>query len=133
MFRVFGPIVPFFRASGLIENSTYIYNSHRNTFSHIFTRNQWHLYLQLAGQTGTTERESYVEKADFTYKNPKKKRNCQGLSNKRNLDEVYGIVRDLEKKVKQIEQSDNDEENRSSFEQGNWRESTRKKNVLLWT
>lgn len=49
----------------------------------------------------------------------------QGLSNKRKLDELYAAVKDLEKKVKQIQQGDNDEENQtSSFEQGNCREQT---------
>lgn len=98
---------------------------------HFTTRNKNPLFLQIAGQPGTitvkitTEGGAYLGETDFTYKNPKKKLIHQGLSNKRKLDELYAVVKDLEKKVKLIQQGDNDEENQTScIEQGNCREQT---------
>lgn len=152
MLGVFEPTVPFVRANGLskimfwyilsitlaTEVITYekITSGPQGNFPlkspHITTRNKKNLFfLHLAGQPGTiivkitTEGGACLGETDFTYKNPKKKLIHQGLSNKRKLDELYAVVNELEKKIKQIQQGDNDEENQtSSFQQGNCREQT---------
>ena len=84
------------------------------------------LCLHLAGQPGivnaTITRESgeCLGETLFRYKNPKKKGNNQGLSNKRKLDELSAIVKDFAKKLKQFQQGDDgDESLKSAFKQGN--------------
>lgn len=84
------------------------------------------LCLHLAGRPGlvtvtvTTESGECLGETVFTYKNPKKKRNNQGLSNKRKVDELSAIVKDFAKKLKQFQQGDEDEESlKSAFQQGN--------------
>lgn len=84
------------------------------------------LCLHLAGRPGivtvtvTTERGECLGETLFTYKNPKKKGNNQGLSNKRKLDELSAIVKDFAKKLKQFQQGDDgDESLKSAFKQGN--------------
>ena len=84
------------------------------------------LCLHLAGRPGlvtvtvTTESGECLGETVFTYKNPKKKRNNQGLSNKRKVDELSAIVKDFAKKLKQFQQGDDgDESLKSAFKQGN--------------
>ena len=70
--------------------------------------------------TVTTDSGESLGETVFTYKNPKKKGNNQGLSNKRKLDELSAIVEVLAKKVKEFpEGDDGDGSLESAFKQGN--------------
>ena len=92
-----------------------------------FAYNLTPLCLHLAGRPGivtvtiTTESGECLGETVFTYKNPKKKGNNQGLSNKRKLDELFSaIFKDFAKKLNQFQQGDDgDESLQSAFKQGN--------------
>lgn len=91
-----------------------------------FAYNLTPLCLHLAGRPGivpvtvTTESEECLGETVFTYENPKKKGNNQGLFNKRKLAKLSAIAEDLAKKIKQFRQGDDgDESLQSAFKQGN--------------
>ena len=70
--------------------------------------------------TVTTDSAESLGETVFTYKNPKKKGNNQGLSNKRKRDELFAILKVLAKKLKEFpEGDDGDESLESAFKQGN--------------
>ena len=70
--------------------------------------------------TVTTDSGESLGETVFTYKNPKKKGNNQGLSNKRKRDELFAILKVLAKKLKEFpEGDDGDESLESAFKQGN--------------